>query len=79
MEKLPDAVKATGVQDVFSCEPAFAGGMHSGQLEVEVIRGMGVGIDGAEQSALGGTAPVPPVHVQPHRIGVEFDDFSVGC
>lgn len=66
------------VDHVLFFQPAFAGGVHSGMDEGELVGCVGVGIDAAEEPFFRGSVPKAPVEVHPGWVSVQFDDFFVG-
>src|ERR1019366_3367883 len=63
-EDFLDLFARSRVQHVFLREPAFARGIHAGPHVGEPRGLVCVGINRTDEPALGGFAPVPPVHVE---------------
>jgi len=72
--------EGAGVEDMGGFEPAAAGGCDSVTHVVEVLRAVGVGIDGETATFGIGGANEGAVEVEPFGAGIDFEkDVAAGC
>ena len=71
---------ATGIGDVLTREAGTTGLENPVRHDLEPIDMMGIGIDHDGNSPVAGRGTLDIIQVQPHRVGVQFQHFSVlGC